>query len=133
MSEKKNSNNRELSNLNERRRKSDWITRATAVLSALSWFVVLIVWALLEKASPEKHNMLTNILRTTARGYWEPSLIHIVFILLIISMCLSIFAFIFNMLRMRRKTDKYRKSVIIIGVINFIGIILFINQFGRYF
>ena len=118
------------SEFKERRKKSDWIIKMTTVLSALSWIVAFIVWIVLDRAVPEKENMFTSMFNVTVRDYWESSLLPIAFVLLIVSLCLSIFAFVFNMLRMRRKTDKYRKSVIIIGVITIVGIVFYIIRFG---
>jgi len=123
-------NTRASSEFNERRKKSDWIIKMTTVLSALSWIVAFIVWIVLDRAVPEKENMFTSMFNVAVRDYWESSLLPIALALLIVSLCLSIFAFVFNMLRMRRKTDKYRKSVIIIGVITIIGIVFYIIRFG---
>ena len=54
----------------------------------------------------------------------------VAFFLLIAALAICVIAFFFNKARMRRKTDKYRKSVIIIGAITIIGVVLFLVRFG---
>ena len=128
------------SDFQERRRKSDWITRMAAILSFVSWAIAFAVWVVLESASPERERMfITSFLRETMgaetiiRDQWDVTLLPLAFWLLIVSLAICVTAFIFNALRMRRKTDKYRKSVIIIGSVTIIGIVLFLVRFGSYF
>ena len=124
----------------ERRKKADWITRMATILSVISWSVAIAVWAVLESASPERERtFITSFLRETMgaeihiRSTWDVTLLPVAFWLLIGSLAICVTAFIFNALRMRRKTDKYRKSIIIIGIINIIGIVAFLIRFGNDF
>jgi len=114
----------------DRRKKNDWVVHMATILSILSWLVAFTVLFVLEQASPEKETILERMFGITVRDYWNSSLLPIAFILLVISLCFCIFAFIFNMLRKRRKTDKYKKSIIIIGAITLIGIVIFMIRFG---
>ena len=116
----------------ERRRQADWVVNAAAALSFISWLVAFSVVLLLDVASPERANFFSNVFEGTVRAAWNPTLLPVAFILLILAVCSCIAAFIFNMLRMRRKTDKYRKSIIIIGVLTIIGFIAFTVRFGGY-
>jgi len=124
-------------NFQERRRKADWITKMATILSLLSWVVAIAVWAVLESASPEREmTFITSFLRETMgaetriRDYWDATLLPVAFWLLVLALAICVTAFVFNALRMRRKTDKYRKSIIIIGAITLIGIVLFLVRFG---
>jgi len=121
----------------ERRKKVDWVVRMATVLSIVSWAFAVAVWAVLEMASPERDfRFITSILSKhhdatiVVRSYWDSTLLPIAFILLIVSLVICVVAFFFNKMRMRRKTDKYRKSIIIIGVITIAGIVLFLIRFG---
>jgi len=120
-------------NFQERRKKADWIAKATTIMSLLAWVAALAVWVFLDMASPDKENMFTRAFGINVRGYWDVSLLPSAFILLIGSLVLCLIAFFFNKLRMRRKTDKYRKSVFIIGGITIIGIVAFLVRFGSMF
>ena len=121
----------------ERRRKADWITRMATILSLVSWTIAFAVWVVLESASPEREMTFISSLitvhfdaETSIRDYWDETLLPLAFGLLVASLIVCISAFIFNAMRMRRKTDKYRKSIIIIGAVTVIGIVLFLIRFG---
>ena len=114
----------------ERRRKADWVTKMATIMSLVSWVIAFTVWMVLDRASPEKESMFSRYFDISVRDYWNSSLLPIAFALLILSLCICVSAFVFNMLRMKRKTDKYKKSIIIIGCITIIGIVFFLVQFG---
>jgi uncharacterized protein (DUF2062 family) len=117
----------------ERRKKADWIVKMATILSVLSWVVAFTVWILLDMAAPEREHMFTRWFGVTVRGYWDVTLLPMAFGLLVAALCLCFLAFMFNKLRMKRKTDKYRKSVFIIGGITIIGTVVFVIRFGGYF
>ena len=119
-----------VSDFNERRKKVDWVVRMATIMSFISWVVAFGVWVVLYSAQPEKENMFSRYFNIEVRDYWDASLLPLAFILLLASLGICVGAFIFNMQRMRRKTDKYRKSIMIIGAITIIGIVLFLVQFG---
>jgi len=124
----------------ERRKKVDWIVRIASVLSFISWGVALAVWVVLDLASPERETFFASLARsnrtifgsnqTYIRTYWDQNLLPIAFLLLVASLAICLVAFFFNKARMRRKTDKYRKSIIVIGIITIAGIVAFLIRFG---
>jgi len=123
-------------NFKDRRRKVDWVVRMATALSFVAWAIALAVWIVLDRASPEREvGWVTSIGRARGteimvRDYWDSNLLPIAFILLLSALAICVIAFFFNKARMRRKTDKYRKSVIIIGSITILGIALFLLRFG---
>lgn len=119
-------------NFGERRRQADWVVNAAAILSLISWIVSISVLFLIDIASPDALQGLTTALGGTPDTAWNVALLPAAFFLLVASVFACITAFIFNMLRMRRKTDKVRKSIIIIGVSTIVGIIFFVLRFGGY-
>ena len=121
---------RESSEFSERRKKADWVIRMAAIMSFVSWAAAFAVWVVLYSAQPEKEHMFSRYFNIEVRDYWNTSLLPLAFTLLVASLCVCVLAFVFNMLRMKRKTDKYRKSIIIIGAITIAGIVLFLVQFG---
>ena len=120
----------------DRRKKADWIVKMATILSLIAWTVALAVWIVLDAASPEKNvEWFTSIGRRRGveiaiRDYWDSTLLPIAFGLLLLALAICLVAFFFNKMRMRRKTDKYRKSVIIIGSITILGIVVFLLRFG---
>lgn len=125
------------SDFQNRRKKADWIVKMATILSLVSWTVMIAVWAVLEAASPDKERQFISSairkhldVQTYFRNYWDGTLLSVGFLLLVASLVVCLVAFFFNKLRMRRKTDKYRKSIIVIGIITIIGIVAFLIRFG---
>lgn len=117
----------------ERRKKPDFIVRMTTILSLLSWAFALMVWVTLDLAKPEKARWWEIQNNIAVRSKWDVALLPTAYGLLISSLALCLLAFVFNTMRRKRKTDKYKKSVFIIGIIDIIGLVLFLIVFGRYF
>ena len=114
-----------------KRKQADWVVNAAAVLSVIAWVFAFLVTLVLDLASPERDNFFTNFLGDgTVRAEWDTTLLPIGLILLVVSFLCCVAAFMFNMMRMRRKTDKYRKSVIIMGLLSLAGIVFFVVRFG---
>jgi len=123
----------------EKRKRTDWVTRMATILSAFSWVITIVVWFVLDRAQPVKENIFTRAAVYAEDGSkvefsseWNESLLIVAFVMLIISLVICIGAFIFNMLRKKRKTDKYKISVIVIGCITIAGLALFLNRFWDY-
>ena len=119
-----------------RRKQADWVVNSAAVLSVVSWVVAFFVVLLLDIASerPAMPGLASWLGGAPAAAVttWNAALLPIGLILLVVSFLCSVAAFMFNMMRMRRKTDKYRKSVIIMGLITLAGIIAYVFRFGAY-
>jgi len=114
----------------DRRRQADWVVQAATILSVVAWIVAITVLFIIHVAAPERVDFFTHVFGGQVVTTWNAQLLWVAFILLIASLICCIAAFLFNMLRMRRKTDKYRKSVIFMGVVTLLGIVFFIIQFG---
>ncbi|MDR0273568.1 MAG: hypothetical protein LBI27_09665 [Clostridiales bacterium] len=121
---------RDRNSFQERRRQSDWVVNAASILSLIAWLVAITAVIVIDTAAPEWMNFNVRGLSSTAGTEWNATLLWSAFILLILSVCSCITAFIFNMMRMRRKTDKYRKSILIIGAATLVGLVYFTLRFG---
>lgn len=115
-----------------RRRQADWVVRAAAILSLISWLVAFGALLIIEFAAPERSNLFTNIWDGEVRTTWEVGMLPVAFGLLIFAVMACVVAFAFNAMRMRRKTDKYRKSIIIIGIATIIGLVVFTIRFAEF-
>ena len=119
--------------IRERRRQSDALIRAAILMSALAWVVLFAVWIVMYFAGivGEYGNTPINIITDSpAQHEYSLRLIPIAFTLLLISLVICIAAFIFNRLRMRRSTDRYRISIFIVAGVTIIALIVFILNFG---
>jgi hypothetical protein len=109
---------------------------ATA-LNLVAWAVGFAVWIVLEAASPERDmRFISSLLQVhfdsevVVRNRWDTTLLPLAFGLLLAGLGICVLSFLFNKMRMRRKTDKYRKSIFIVGGVTIAGIVGFLIRFG---
>ncbi|MCL1987334.1 MAG: hypothetical protein FWG64_05115 [Firmicutes bacterium] len=114
----------------ERRKQADLVTRLATILAIVSWLIIIVAFVLIDTASPVQENLLTRLFAEDGvRTVWDINFIRATIVLLVISFIVCVAAFLFNKMRMRRKTDHYKKSIIISGFINLIAIVVLIIVF----
>ena len=118
----------------ENRKGSDWIIKLTNIFGIIPWAVVIAVWMVLDFAAPYQATFFSNLARNRSGieinvEYWDEALLPVAFFMLLISLAFCLAAFILNTFRMRRKTDRYRRSVMVIGGITVIAIAAFVIKF----
>lgn len=113
----------------ERRRKKDWITRAVPAFSLISWAATIVMLVFLERARPQQRTFLDTVLDAPLRTTWNTSLLRMCLALLIAVFFVCVLGFILNASRQRRKTDKFNKSIIIMGILSLFGIAIFLWRF----
>ena len=123
----------------EKRKRDDWVSKMATILSAVSWLIAFAVWFVLDRAQPVKETFFTRSAINAEDGSkveftaeWNEPLLIAAFAMLAASLVVCIFAFIFNMLRKKRKTDKIKMSIIIIGCVTAAGLALFLYNFWEY-
>jgi len=123
----------------DRRQRKDIITRMATILSLCAWTIMIAVWVVLELASPERGMMFTQTFfewhfGTDATGAirvrWDRQMVYLAYVLMLASFGTCLFAFLFNRMRMKRKSDKYKKSIFIIAGITAIAFVAFLIRFG---
>lgn len=112
----------------ERRQKKDWVVRSVNVIAVIGWICALAAWLYIDKAKPETENFFTRWFNLKIRGYWDITLLRKSIGALLISFVTCVIGFFFNMSRHHRKTDRYNKSILILGAITFIMIIFFARK-----
>jgi len=131
-------NKRDEEEKKDRRQRIDWVSRMATILSVLAWIIMIAVWVVVDTASPDKGMRFTqtffdvhfgvdasNVMRTK----WNDTLLIIAFVLQLVSIGTCLIAFLFNKMRMKRKSDKYKKSIFVIGGITILAFIAFIIRF----
>jgi uncharacterized membrane protein YgcG len=123
-------------NYNKRKKKSDWVSKTATALSLIAWVIMIAVWVVLDMAAPDRvHGWLSFFevqFGTTAafRARWNYPLVYTAYVLLLVSLGSCMIAFVLNKMRMRRKSDKYKKSIFVIGGITVIAFVVFLFRFG---
>ncbi|MDR1620228.1 MAG: hypothetical protein LBS18_06170 [Clostridiales bacterium] len=115
----------------ERRRSKDWVTKAVPIFSVIGWLASLVMLVFLDRAKPPSSDFFSRYFGAQLRTEWNVSLLRTALITLITVFCFCVFGFLFNAARHRRKTDKYNKSILILGIISLAGIIAFVLVFGN--
>ena len=131
-------NKRDAEEKKDRRGKPDWVSRMATILCLCAWGLMIAVWVLLETASPEKGMTFTQTFfnvhfgtdaASALRTRWDYTLVYVAYILLLVSLGTCVIAFLFNKMRMKRKSDKYRVSIFVVGGITIIAFVFFIIRF----
>ena len=113
----------------ERRRKKDWVVRSVNVIAVLGWLGAVITIVLADRAKPGSENMFIKMFGGEVVTAWNTELIRTAFISILISFFVCAVGLLVNMTRHKRKTDRFNKSIIILGIISFILIVIFITAF----
>ena len=116
----------------ERRRRKDWVSKSIGIISGIGWVLSIVSLLLLETASPDKSNFFSRFLGAPVRGSWNSTVLMISFVSLVTVFAACALGMVFNILRHRRKSDRFNRSIIILGIASIIGIALFLVRFGSY-
>ena len=119
----------------ERRKRTDLIGRVVTLLSTLAWVAMIAVWVVLDYAAPDRDYGWLSFFyvnfgaEPSTRTRWDFTLVNAAYILILVSLGICAIALVLNRLHKKRKGDKLKKSVFIIGGITVIGFIVFLIRF----
>jgi len=114
----------------ERRKGPDLWVKLLGWLAIVGWFLMLTVLFIIDRAKPEHENMFTKSANIEVRTTWNQELINYLFYLMIFGFCMSIIGFVINSRRHHRAKDRFRYTLIILGIISFFGIIMHLFRFN---
>ncbi|MDL2225861.1 hypothetical protein LJC20_06705 [Eubacteriales bacterium OttesenSCG-928-M02] len=116
----------------ERRRQRDWVTKAVPIFSVVGWVSAICTLLMLESARPKSEDLFSRMIGSPVRSYWNTTLLWVALGLLTLVFFACLFGFLFNAFRHKRKTDRFNKSIIILGIISLVSIGAFLLRFGSY-
>lgn len=107
----------------ERRRSKDWVSKGISLFAILAWITTLVVFVCVGFAQPPGENFITRVLslQPSTNPNWR--YLEISQYALLVTFLLCLFGLIFNIFRHKRKTDKFNKSIIILGLISLAGFV----------
>ena len=109
----------------EKRRKPDLLTKWVQWSALTGWIIIFATYAIAFTAKPPVESFVDRFLNVKLRDTWDTDLLSYSFYLMILLLILCIIAFIFNMMRRKRKTDRFNISIILLGIASIIGIIIY--------
>ena len=107
----------------ERRKGPDLWVKVLGWFAIFGWFLMFMVLFIIDRAKPEYENMFTKSANIKVRTTWNQELINYIFYLMIFGLCMSIIGLVINSRRHHRAKDRFRYTLIILGIISFFGII----------
>ncbi len=113
----------------DRRKGSDLWVKVLEWLGVFGWLLMFAALFIFDRAKPEDKNFLVKATKVGARTTWNQELTNYLFYLMIFGLCISIIGIAINSRRYRRKDDRFRITLIILGVISIFGIIKYILSF----
>ena len=108
----------------ERRKGPDLWVKVLGWFAVFGWFLMFIVLIIIDKAKPESENMYTRSANVEVRTTWDQGLTNYIFYLMISGLCISIIGLVLNSRRHHRANDRFRLTLILLGIISFFGIII---------
>jgi len=116
----------------ERRRKPDWVVRSVTVIAVLGWIGALIALVMIHRARPAGESFFTRTFDLVAVTRWDVAVLRSSFVAIMTSLVACGVGFIINLTRHRRKTDRYNKLLIILGVLSLALLIAFLIIYARF-
>lgn len=108
--------------MKNRRRGPDFVIKLINWISAISWGVLASVFLILILSNPTSKGM--SVSRPSLKGTSTAWMSNIIYALLVFLILLSVAGIIFNMTRMKRKTDKMRLTFFFSGILAIIGLVV---------
>lgn len=107
--------------MKERRVGPDTIMRIIEWIAIIIWVIFLFVFILLILLSPTNAGMQASRPGLRSSGQW---VITTIYLLLIIQLILGISGVVFNLTRLKRKTDKLRLTLVISIIASLAGLVV---------
>jgi len=106
-----------------RRRGPDFVIKVINGIAGFAWICIFLIFVFVAMAKPKLQGFSRGMGAIT--GGWDTSWLDVVFFLLVFLVLLSVIGITFNFMRMKRKSDRIRATLVLSGVLAFIGLIGF--------
>ena len=110
--------------MQNKRRGPDFVMKVINSISGVSWILIFLVFVFISLAKPQFQGLGRGM--GAIQGSWDTALLNVVAGLLVLLIALSAVGIIFNFLRMKRKTDRIRATLVLSGVLALVGLLVFI-------
>ncbi len=112
--------------LPRRRKGPDLWVRAIQWVAGVAWSLFIAFLLFLGLAKPEGQTFFDKYYNIQRSGRWNTNLLDLCFYLLVGTFLICLAGLIINSRRCRRKTDRYNRSLVVIGLLSLLGIIGFL-------
>lgn len=105
----------------ERRRKKDAWSRLLALFNGISWFIIIGILIVTERAKPEFESFFDRFYQLNLRTSWDMEFVEYLLYLAIGGAVVCVIGLLLSLVRARRKTDGNRVPLLIMGVVSVCG------------
>ncbi|MFZ5354096.1 MAG: hypothetical protein ACOZCL_15435 [Bacillota bacterium] len=110
----------------DRRRRPDVLAKWVRVSGGISWFLVILALVTAIFAKPRMDTIFDQHNNIRVPHNWDTQVLQTAFIILIALFIFCVISLIFNSMRMKRKTDRFNRSIIFNAVASLFGILMFL-------
>ena len=111
----------------DRRKGPDIWIKSLSWIGVVGWLLMLVALAVVEKARPQFETFFDRwFLETNLRTTWDLEFARYFFYLMIVGLGISVVDLAINARRRRRKSDSYRISLVLLGLISVVSILIYV-------
>jgi hypothetical protein len=114
----------------DRRKKRDWVVRAVPYISAVAWLSAAVSLYFLDRARPPKATFWTTFNDIDLSTFWDPRMLQYSFIVAVEVALVCVLGFLFNLMRHKRKTDRFSSSIFVLFCLTIIYMVYLAVRFG---
>lgn len=109
----------------DRRRGPDTLVKWVKWSGIVSWILVSVILFVTLVAKPDFESYVDKSFHIKLQTNWDTNMMQYVFILMVLLFFFCMISIGVNIMRCRRKSDKFNKTLILNAIAAFIGIVLF--------
>lgn len=115
--------------MQDRRRGPDALVKWVKYSGIVSWVLIAVILFITLIAKPNYESYMNDSFHIRLQDAWDVQMIQFAFLLLVLLFFFCMISIVINLLRYRRKSDRFNKTLILNAVAALIGIILYIFIF----
>ncbi len=109
----------------DRRSGPDLWVRILGWLGGISWVLMFAAMFIIDRAKPEAEKIITRVSGTEVSTTWDQTLVGYLFYLVIFGVCVSTVGIMINSRRYRREEDRFKLTLIVLGMLSIVGIAVY--------
>ncbi len=110
----------------DRRSGPDFWVRVLGWFGGISWLLMFAAMFIIDRAKPEAEKILTRVSGAEVSTTWNQTLLGYLFYLVIFGLCISTVGIMINSKRYRRAEDRFRLTLIVLGILSLFGIVIYL-------
>ena len=115
--------------MQDRRRGPDALVKWVKYSGIISWALIAVVLFVIFIAKPNYESYTNDSFHIRLQNAWDANMMQFAFLLLVMLFFFCMISIVINLMRYRRKSDRFNKTLILNAAAAFIGIILYLLIF----